>query len=120
MQSNKKEIAGAAVLIILLLLLLNPLQFWMPSAVGMLILAILVVIFAVFASFILREKARDEREAMHHMYADRIAFLAGAGLLVIGITIQSLRHDLDPWLAYTLGAMIFAKLASLIYTQNHF
>lgn len=119
MESNKKEIISAGILIVLLLAVLNPLHFWMPGMMAMLILLIMIVIFGIFASFVLNEKARDERETMHRMFADRIAFLAGSAILVIGITIQGLRHALDPWLIYTLGAMILGKLISLIYSQNN-
>jgi len=75
----------------------------------------LIVVFFVFASFVWRENARDEREGLHKMMAGRIAFLAGTATLVIAIIIQSFRHELDFWLVLTLGIMILAKIIGLLY-----
>ena len=102
---------------VLLLLFLNPFEFWMPPLLLMMMVLGLVVAFSVFASFIWRETAQDEREALHRFMADRIAYLAGAGGLVIGIIIQSLQHSLDGWLVGILGIMIFAKIIGFIYNR---
>lgn len=77
----------------------------------------LVILFCIFASFIWKENARDERENLHKMIAGRIAFLAGSAVLVIGIVLQSLSHQLDVWLVITLVVMILAKAAGLIYSR---
>lgn len=55
--------------------------------------------FAIFAGFILKEKPRDEREAWHRMYADRIAFLVGTAILLVAIAVQGLGYVLDPGLS---------------------
>lgn len=112
-----QEILVAVILIVLLLFFLNPFNFWMPNALIMMMVAGLVVLFAIFASFIWRENARDEREGLHKLVAARFAFLAGAGVLVIGVIIQSLSHTLDPWLVAALGVMILAKIIGLIYSH---
>jgi len=75
----------------------------------------LIVVFALFASFIWGETAQDEREALHRFMAGRIAYLAGAGGLVVAIIVESLQHDLDPWLIGILGIMILAKISGLLY-----
>ena len=112
-----QEIIVSSVLIILLILFLNPFDFWMPTILLMMMVLGLVVVFAIFASFIWRESARDERESLHKMMAGRIAFLAGTAVLVIGIIVQSFKHKLDLWLVLALGAMILAKIIGLIYSR---
>ena len=87
----------------------------MPSALFMMMVLGLVVVFVVFASFVWKENSRDEREGLHKMIAGRIAFLVGAALLVIGIVVQSFKHELDFWMVCTLGAMILAKIIGRIY-----
>ena len=116
MKNNSlQEILISAILIILLVLFLNPFDFWMPTTLLMMMMLGLVVVFSLFASFVWRENHRDEREGLHKMMAGRIAFLVGTALLVLGIIVQSFSHNLDPWLVFTLGGMIVAKVISLIY-----
>lgn len=115
-----QEIFVSLTLIVLLVLFLNPFGFWMPNALLIMMIAGLIVVFAVFASFIWRETAQDEREALHRFMAGRIAYLTGAGGLVAGIITQSIRHDLDPWLLGILGMMILAKIIGLIYGRARY
>ena len=110
-----QEVIVSVVLIVLLILFLNPFEFWMPPVLLMMMVLGLVLVFALFASFIWRENSRDEREGLHKMMAGRIAFLAGTASLVIGIIVQSFRHELDFWFVFTLGIMILAKIGALIY-----
>ena len=112
-----QEIFVSLTLIVLLVLFLNPFYFWMPNTLLIMMIAGLIVVFALFASFIWRENAQDEREALHRFMAGRIAYLAGAGLSVVGIIIQSLQHNLDGWLVGILGIMIFAKIIGLVYSK---
>ena len=113
-----QEIFVSLALIVLLVLFLNPFGFWMPSALLMMMVLGLIVIFALFSGFIWKEQARDEREMLHRMLAGRIAYLVGAGILVLGIIVQSLRHELDSWLVFTLGAMILAKIIGIAYSRK--
>ena len=113
-----QEIVVSVVLIIFLVLFLNPFSFWMPSSILMMMVLGLVVTFVVFASFAWKENVRDERENLHKMLAGRIAFLVGTALLVVGIIVQSFRHEIDFWLVLTLGAMILAKVIGLIYGKT--
>ena len=116
MKNNSlQEILISAILIVLLVLFLNPFDFWMPTTLLAMMVLGFVVVFVLFASFIWRENHKDEREGLHKMMAGRIAFLVGTALLVLGIIIQSFNHNLDPWLVFTLGGMIVAKVISLIY-----
>ena len=115
-----QEIFVSGALIVLLVLFLNPFGFWMPNTLLLMMIAGLIVVFALFASFIWRETAQDEREALHRFMAGRIAYLAGAGGLVVAIIIESLQHDLDPWLVGILGIMILAKISGLIYGRTKY
>ena len=110
-----QEIVVSLALIVLLLLFLNPFDFWMPNALLIMMILVLIVVFALFASFVWRENSKDERERFQKMMAGKFAFLAGAGGLIIGIIVQSLRHNLDGWLVAILGIMIFAKVFGVVY-----
>lgn len=110
-----QEISVSIILIILLSLFLNPLGFWMPNTILIMMITGLIVLFALFASFIWKENSKDERESLHKMMAGKFAFLVGASGLTVGIIIQSLQHSLDGWLVVILGAMVFAKIIGLIY-----
>ena len=109
------ELAISIVIVILLFLLINPFEFLMPSMIEMAIVACLAVLFFIFTIFVWNEKARDERESFNRMRADRVAFLAGSLILIIGIIVQSIGHDLDHWLLISLAVAVIAKAGSLIY-----
>ncbi len=113
-----KELSLALLLIIFCALCLAPLQrLWMPNMFSSMILVGLVVIFIIFAIFIWKEQAKDEREEQHRLMTSRLSFLVGSGLLVAGIIIQTLKHELDSWLVITLCGMIITKLIVHFYTQ---
>jgi len=120
MKNKISEILVPVLLIILLVLFLNPFGFWMPTALVMTMLCFLVIIFLIFGVFLWKEKAGDEREQVHKMLSGRVAFLVGAGVLVLGIVVQEYRHNLDPWLIYALTAMILAKIGTLWYSRRYF
>ena len=82
-------------------------------------LGALVGAFGLMAVFILRERARDEREESHRALAGRIAFLAGASVLIIAIVLQGLHGEVDPWLATALGAMILSKIGVRAYSDRY-
>lgn len=119
MKNLNKEIITSVILVLLLALILNPFDFWMPNMMHMMVLAIIVAAFGTFASLVLRERAIDERENVHRMFADRIAFLSGSTILVVGIFIQALDDNIDPWLIATLVVMVLAKTLALLYSQKN-
>ena len=121
MKNNLKiEVMISLVLVILTVLLLNPFHFWMPNMVHMVMLAFTLVIFALFAVFVLREKVEDERESVHRMLSGRVAFLTGSALLIVAIAVQSFRDRVDVWLVVVLVAMVLSKLVTRIYSDNRF
>ncbi|PID32285.1 hypothetical protein CR970_01250 [Candidatus Saccharibacteria bacterium] len=82
----------------------------MPSRLEMLLLAIVLVLLAMFLVFIWREAPHDEREARNQAVASRVAYLVGAGVLLVGLVVQSLQHQLDAVIPIALLAMIATKL----------
>ncbi len=105
------ELGLSALLITIAACFFTPLQtIWMPSMVHSFFLIGLALVFCVFAVFVWKERALDEREEQQRLMTGRIGFLTGAGLLVAGIIIQTLRHELDTWLIITLSGMVLAKL----------
>lgn len=119
MKNNLKETIVTIVLIVIAILLLNPFQFWMPNMLVVCMLAIALVTFGVFASFILREKSIDEREEQHKSLAGRNAFLVGSGILMVGIMVQGYSYMVDPWLVLTLIGMIAAKLITRHWSDKN-
>ncbi len=119
MKNNIKEAIVTTGLIVLAILLLNPFHFWMPEMMVVGMLAITLVLFGVFASFILRENLADERDAAHRALAGRNAFLIGSSILMIGIIIQGYSHAVDPWLVITLIAMVLSKIATRIWSDKN-
>lgn len=108
------EVIIGSILLIALLLYASTIGAWMPSMVQMISLIGLLLVFAIFASFVWKERPRDERELLHRALAGRLAFLAGAIMLVAAITVQALRHQVDYWLVATLAVMVIVKLVTLL------
>ncbi len=119
MKNNLKETIITVCLIVLAILLLNPFHFWMPDMIVMCILAATLGIFGIFASFILRETVVDERESQHRTLAGRNAFLAGSGVLTIGIVVQGYTHTVDPWLVVALIVMVIVKIGTRIWSDTN-
>jgi len=119
MKNNLKELLVTIGLVVTAILLLNPFHFWMPDMMVMTILAIALVLFAIFASFIIREKNIDERDAQHRALAGRNAFLAGSAILILGIIIQGYSHSVDEWLVIALIVMIVTKIATRMWSDRN-
>ncbi len=91
---------------------LNPTHLLMPDSVNMLLILALILGFLGFIGLVWRENANDEREAVHMQKAGRVSFFVGAAVLVLGIVVQALEHEIDPWLLYALSGMVLTKLIS--------
>ena len=112
-----KEIFVSVVMIGLSVLLLNPTGFWMPDMMVMSMLAGILVLFGLFASFILRERVVDERDSLHRTFAGRNAFLVGSMALICGIVVEGYHDSVDPWLIVTLTLMLSVKIGTRIWTD---
>ena len=119
MRNNFKETIVTIFLIIISILLLNPFNFWMPDMMVIVILVAALVLFSLFASFLLREKAYDERDAIHRTLAGRNAFLFGSAVLMLGIMVQGYSHKVDSWLVLALIIMIVVKIISRIWADRN-
>lgn len=111
------ETLSAFVILGITILFFNPGHLLMPESVVSMLTIGLIVAFLTFAAFLLKEKASDEREAVHILAAGRISYLVGVGVLILAIIMQTAKHEIDPWLIIVLCAMIFSKLLSRIYTR---
>lgn len=112
------EIIVSVVFILLLTFFLNPFHLLMPDPLLTMMIVSLLILFGLFAGFIFKETVRDERENLHRFIAARFAYLVGMGVLVIGIIVQSLKHDVDLFLVVTLIVMVLAKLSGFIYAKS--
>ena len=119
MKNNILEKVVALALVIIAVLLLNPFNFWMPDMMVMGMLAGALVLFGLYASFILRENKLDERDEQHRTLAGRNAFLAGSGVLIMGIVVEGYRHAVDPWLVTALIVMVVVKIVTRIWSDRN-
>ncbi len=119
MKNNFLEILTTVGLVLIAVLLLNPFDFWMPQMMVVGLLVIALVLFGVFAIFILREKTIDERDAVHKTLAGRNAFLAGSAVLILGIVVEGYTHTVDSWIVGALVVMVSTKIITLIWSDKN-
>ena len=112
---NETIVAG--LLIVVLFFVLNPSGVLMLSMVQMSLAIALAVLVVLFAGLIWKEHSADEREELHRLRAGRYGYLAGLAIGVIGIIVQSTSHSVDPWLVYTMGIMILAKVCAHVFNK---
>jgi len=119
--NSLQEITITALFLIILILFLNPFGLWMPDRVVYIMIAGVIILFALFTSFVWREKAHDEREQLHKMVAGRIAYLIGVGVLVFAIVVEGITAPhVDPWLVIALSGMVLGKILGLLYGKRKY
>jgi ABC-type Fe3+-siderophore transport system permease subunit len=118
MNTFKGELSVGVGLLALLYIIFNPWNLFMPGYVVMGFLIAAIVLYIAFATFLWKENEGDEREQFHRLFADRIAYLVGSAVLLIGIVLGELQHALNPWLILALAAMVLAKVVGLMYGKN--
>lgn len=111
------ETISAIAILGIAFLFLNPGHLTMPDSLVSMLIVAFIVSFLTFAAYLFREKASDERETVHVLTAGRISYLVGVGTLILGIILQALKHNIDPWLVIALCAMVFSKLLSRIHSH---
>lgn len=109
------EITLGLLIIGILGIFLNPTKLLMPDSVNTALILGLIVVFLVFVGVVWRERAGDERDAMHMQKAGRLSFFVGISILVAAIILEALMHDIDPWLLLALSGMVLTKIISRIY-----
>lgn len=112
------QIVTSLIILAILALFLGSSSLLMPNSVHTMLMLGLMLGFLAFVGLIWRERAQDEREALHMQLSGRISFFVGTALLVIGILWQATTHNIDPWLIYALASMVLAKVISRIF--HHF
>lgn len=112
------ETSIGIILLGILAIFLNPSHLFMPDTVNTMLMLSLIIGFLLFVALIWREQASDERDNLHIQKSGRLSFFVGATILVMGIVYQAIHHDIDPWLLYSLSAMVVTKLASRVF--HHF
>ena len=90
----------------------------MSNSMFMAVDGVLILVFIITTILLWQERARDERERMHRMLADRVGFLVGAGILVVVIIMQSIKHHTEPLLSIVLFLMLAAKIAGHLWSKH--
>ena len=111
------ETISAIAILGIAILFLNPGHLTMPDNIQSMLIVGFIISFLTFAAYLFREKSSDERESIHILTAGRLSYLVGVGTLIVGIVLQALKHEIDPWLVIALCAMVFSKLVSRIYSH---
>ncbi len=117
MNKSQIHILIGVVLAFFLLTLADLVPFWMPMMGEMVALLVVVVLMLVWVGFIMQEKAKDEREVLLKMKSGRMAYLSGLGVLTIALIVQGMAHDIDPWVAGALAAMVVSKLLTRLFLE---
>ncbi len=117
--SRDHEIFVAVLFVIALLLFINPWELlWMPQLLTQVMMAGLLVIFSVYASFVWQEKYLDEREERHGHFAGKIGYLAGFFVLMIGIFFQIITQEpVDKWILIAMAVMVSSKIFAHIWAS---
>ncbi len=109
MQNRIVHISVAVLISFFLLVLADFVPFWMPMMGEMLTLLIATVLLLVWVSFVVSEKAIDEREMQLKTQSGRVAYLAGIAVLMLALLVQGFAHAIDPWIPVALLIMVLAK-----------
>lgn len=104
-------------LVVLLVLLSDSFMLWMPGPFQMMVLLAAAVCVLLWSGFVMYEKANDERELQHSMFAGRVAYLLGVGVLTVALLIEGFQQNIDPWILVALGAMVVSKLFARWYAE---
>jgi len=111
------EILIGLIVLVLAIGTLNPFGIWMPNEVEMLVYFLVVIVFGIFAVFVWREKARDEREEQMRMKVGRLSWIFGTSIIIFGVLVQAFAHSVDPWLIYALIGLLSSKLVAQVYVR---
>lgn len=97
----------------LTLLMLASIRVEMSDATQMTLLGLFTLAVLAYSALIFRENPADERENELSLIAGKYAYVVGSTVLSIGIVVQTIAHDIDPWLLIVLASMVVSK--SLVY-----
>lgn len=119
MKNSYLHIASALILVVLLFIVTDVFMIWMPSMLSTILLLTAAVLLSVWVGLVHHEQAHDEREALHRMYAGRIAYLSGIIVLSVALLVQGLMGDVNVWIASALGVMVLSKSLARIFLDTY-
>lgn len=112
------EVIAMVLTLGLLVLIANPWYMWMPPMMVMTLAGLLLLALIVYAVFIVREQARDEREEYHRLMISRMTLLTTSTVLVIGMIVGLFQEQVDPWLAVALAVLIATKTVGSLWLRH--
>ena len=104
-----KEIILAFISVVFTTVLLTTRNVSMSSTTQTMLIALFTVTALAYGAFVFNEHPVDEREYELSLIASKYAYLAGAGVVTIGIIVQTIDHSLQVWLPIALASMVIAK-----------
>ena len=104
-----KELVLAFVAVGLTIVLLSTRNVTMSAPAQTMLIAAFTVAVLVYGAFVFNERPADEREYENSLFADKYAYVVGAGILTLGIIVQTIDHTLDIWLPVALASMVAVK-----------
>ncbi len=105
-----KDFLVPALVVVIAVAFLDPFMYLMSSMVVNLLLALLMLVSVIYAVFIFKEQALDEREVAIRATADRLAFMAGTVVLTGAIIFQVLyMHRVGEEVVLALVVMVVVK-----------
>lgn len=119
MKNNYSSLVTGIVLVSLLTLLSDPFMLWMPEPAQMMVLLCVVILAIVWAGFVMRERAHDERDSLHSLHAGRVSYLSGLFVLTLALLVQGLSDAIDIWIVASLGVMVVAKIIARWYLDRN-
>jgi hypothetical protein len=117
MNKTMVQTALAALIAFFLLVIADLVPFWMPMMGELVVLVCVTVLLLVWTSFVLTERAADEREVVLKTQSGKIAYVAGVAVLLLALIVQALSHAVDPWVPAALATMVIAKQLTRLYLE---
>ena len=112
------EILFSLVFLVLLAACVDPFHLWVPTYLHMAALVALIVAAVVYAGLVFRERARDEREAVHRARSSRGGYLAGVCGLSAWVVSQLVAgRTPDKIVVSVLAAMVIVKLILQLWNR---
>ena len=105
-------------LLVMLAALTDPLMYLMPTMPQMLALALATAALIGWMGYVVLEKADDEREEKHRMFAGRVAYLSGLTVLTLALVVQGFSHAVSPWVPMALAIMVVSKFGARWYADR--
>ncbi len=104
-----KELVLAFISIAFTAILLSTRNVSMSGTTQTMLITLFTIAVLAYGAFVFNERPADEREYELSLITSKYAYLVGAGIITVGIVVQTIDHSLGPWLPITLAGMVIAK-----------